>query len=192
MSAVPTTRREAIRTGSSHYFTGRPCKHGHVAVRRRLGSCVECESEFSRRPERILATRQRASDWSKKHTERARRREKEYRVAHPEKANEWRARWRAANPDYKPVRRRRQDPIKKKAYEGARRARKVMATPAWVEPKELMKIYQECPQGHHVDHVVPLQSLLVCGLHVPCNLQYLTASENVRKKNTFVPQEHHR
>lgn len=42
------TRSEAIASGSAFYFTGRPCKRGHVS-RRRVGSCscVECESVYS-------------------------------------------------------------------------------------------------------------------------------------------------
>lgn len=40
---------------------------------------------------------------------------------------------------------------------------------------------------HHVDHVVPLVHPLVCGLHVAHNLQVLTAADNCRKGNLFVP-----
>ena len=38
---------------------------------------------------------------------------------------------------------------------------------------------------HHVDHVVPINHPLVCGLHVPWNLQVLTGPDNVRKSNSF-------
>ncbi len=40
---------------------------------------------------------------------------------------------------------------------------------------------------HEVDHIVPLQSKVVCGLHNEFNLRVITRRENLSKKNYFWP-----
>ena len=37
------TRAQAIKDGDKLYFTGKPCKHGHVAERFVFGACYECK-----------------------------------------------------------------------------------------------------------------------------------------------------
>jgi hypothetical protein len=50
---------------------------------------------------------------------------------------------------------------------------------------EIQEFYRNCPEGHHVDHIVPLNGKNVSGLHTVSNLQYLTATENLRKYNKY-------
>lgn len=82
--------------------------------------------------------------------------------------------WRAANGK------------KMLAYTRKYQAAKLRATPSWLtaeQVSEMIKIYENCPVGFHVDHIIPLQGKKVKGLHVPWNLQYLPALENMRKGN---------
>jgi hypothetical protein len=58
-------------------------------------------------------------------------------------------------------------------------------TPSWSQSKDILQFYKSCPQGHHVDHIIPLKGKEVSGLHVIENLQYLTAEENLLKSNKY-------
>ena len=81
----------------------------------------------------------------------------------------------------------------KNALTAKRRARKLKATPSWLSKQHfeaIKEFYKEAKrledlfgELYHVDHIVPLQGAHVCGLHVPWNLQVLTASENMSKSN---------
>lgn len=68
----------------------------------------------------------------------------------------------------------------------ARRALSTKATPKWANKDEINRIYAEAKRlGVHVDHIVPLNNPMVCGLHVEANLQLLSATENIRKGNKY-------
>ena len=77
-----------------------------------------------------------------------------------------------------------------------KRAARRNASPKWLTKEhwsQIREIYENCPQGFHVDHIIPIMATneknerVACGLHVPWNLQYLPASENVRK-HTKMPK----
>jgi hypothetical protein len=76
------------------------------------------------------------------------------------------------------------------AYSGKRRAAELRAIPVWADLDAIAAIYREAKArgaGHHVDHIVPLISPRVCGLHCAANMQVLTATENLRKNNRVWP-----
>jgi 5-methylcytosine-specific restriction endonuclease McrA len=74
-----------------------------------------------------------------------------------------------------------------------------MATPKWLSRsqkaaiRELYKIAitmtQTTGEQYVVDHIVPLRSDTVCGLHVPWNLRVITRDENARKSNKLLVAE---
>lgn len=51
--------------------------------------------------------------------------------------------------------------------------------------KEIAKIFAGCPEGWHVDHIVPLLGETISGLHVPDNLQHLPKWVNHMKGNRW-------
>jgi len=74
---------------------------------------------------------------------------------------------------------------RKKEWDRARLNALRKATPKWVNKEDVMSFYKDRPAGCHVDHIVPLKGKGVCGLHVPWNLQYLPAVENLKKGNKY-------
>lgn len=70
------------------------------------------------------------------------------------------------------------------ARSAKRRAKKKMATVTWADMEYIKFIYRVAKWlSLEVDHILPLQSDLVCGLHCEDNLQLLPMSENRAKGN---------
>jgi hypothetical protein len=95
---------------------------------------------------------------------------------------------------FKNFRYRRENPEKVAALWMRRYASKLRATPRWADFDAIEAIYKEAARisketgiEHHVDHIVPLQSRLVCGLHWAANLRVIPGSENQSKGNRHWP-----
>ena len=181
----PKTRKEAKALGATHYFTGEPCVRGHVAPRKTKGACVECMKEdWAADNERRKS--QPKSDASKAAGRRYYEQNKELVRARaatrpPEERRAARRAWKAKNPEL----------VQVSANAWKRRARE--ASPRWLtaeQKKHIAAIYTQARAltrrtgvKHVVDHIIPLRSDEVCGLHVPWNLQILTHIENSSKGN---------
>jgi 5-methylcytosine-specific restriction endonuclease McrA len=86
------------------------------------------------------------------------------------------------------------NPQKVNARTARRYAAKTQATPSWLsadeywmitEAYDLAKLREKMLGGKwEVDHIVPLRGSTVSGLHVPWNLQVISATVNRRKSNT--------
>ena len=115
-------------------------------------------------------------------------------------ARKWLAANRALNKQRQRAafeKRLQREPEKIKAYSNMncsrRRAKKVQATPGWANQEIISCIYDIGAAYRSVgidccvDHIVPLRSAKVCGLHVEHNLTLLMRSENARKGNRQWP-----
>ncbi len=48
-SGLPTSSQEAKKSGSKYYFTGDPCRNGHLSPRHMDGNCIQCSRDRRRR-----------------------------------------------------------------------------------------------------------------------------------------------
>lgn len=118
-----------------------------------------------------------------------------WRVNNREVASSLSAKWRAANIERCRATNReyiKLNRAKVNAKTVKRKTRLMRALPAWADHEKIADFYAEAQRlsietgiQHHVDHIVPLQSKVVCGLHCEANLQVLTESENSKKNNKF-------
>jgi len=79
---------------------------------------------------------------------------------------------------------RKDNPEFTRASSARYRAAKIQRTMLF-DQQGIEDFYSNCPEGYHVDHIIPLQDTNVCGLHVLSNLQYLSAIDNIIKSNKY-------
>ena len=180
-------RREANK-GRERELARRRHKENPEAARRRV-------REYRiRHPERVkaqnaaqyakdpAACRRRTKEWAKANPGKVRAKQRAWEAANPEKVARWRsesvAKWREKYPE------------RRAHYVRLYQASKRQAVPPWADRAAILELYIEARRltketgiVHHVDHVIPINHPLVCGLHVETNLQVLPAKANISKGN---------
>ncbi|MDE1767234.1 MAG: hypothetical protein KGI27_13330 [Thaumarchaeota archaeon] len=207
------SREKAQALGLKHYFTGKPCKYGHVSLRQCSNwNCKECIKEnkkndpvryrkyqkayYEKNKESIAISshnryiKQIAENPNLNKERRAKNYEKtllierRYRENNSETRKESARNWVHNHPD------------KANAQTASRRALKANATPLWLSKEQKVEIAEyyriaklkELLTGvkFHVDHICPIKGETCNGLHVPWNLRVIPAKENHRKSNKLL------
>ena len=104
--------KEAKTQGLKFYFTGKPCKYGHIDKRRAdTGNCIECAkiryqgnpeikvasaAYYAKNREKIIAY---SAAYKLKNPDKIRAKEKKYREANRIKINLTKNKWKLANPE---------------------------------------------------------------------------------------------
>jgi hypothetical protein len=192
IATLPKTRKEAQDSGAKYYFTGEPCKHGHIAPRKTKGSCVEClKVEWQQAAEkrvdyfRTYNKREEVKDRKNAWYEANKEQVIQAAATRPlEVKRVYQKAWKERNT------------IWVRADTKARRRKHREATPPWLsreqkaQIRELYKIAitmtKTTGEQYVVDHIVPLRSDVVCGLHVPWNLRVIPRQENLLKSNKLI------
>ena len=184
----PTNRADAKSQGATHYFTGKPCIRGHIALRKTKGGCLECiKQDWAADNERrkALPKSEASKAAGRRYYERNKEAVKARAAARPdEEKKRHKLAYKDANPELY------------KALASVRKRRHRSATPIWVnaeEKKAIRQMYLEAQrltkltgERYVVDHIVPLINPDVCGMHVPWNLRIMTQEENLKKSNKLL------
>jgi hypothetical protein len=189
-------RDEARKLGLKRFYTGVPCKAAsHLSERYTAsGSCIAC----SQTPEKLAKLKERNArvyaDPVKRaerlEYERAKRSNPEFLAHRKQYMKDYyerpgmKEKQAAYMRDWNPANR-----SKKNEYQLRRTLAESLATPIWANVDAIVQFYKDRPEGYHVDHMIPLQGEIVCGLNVRSNLQYLTVSDNCSKGNSFDPND---
>ena len=172
--------------------------HGRHSV------CIECTTANRRlrrqRDDYPALAKQRHIDYYAKNKQRVIERTRKYREDNPEKYKLWISEWESKNKEHRKKKSREWRNNNKslcRSYTARRRAVLLKAIPSWSDEFDkffIQEIYDLAAKRTEllgidfaVDHIVPLNSEVVCGLHCSSNLQLLPASENSRKSNKHWP-----
>lgn len=140
-----------------------------------------------------------SSEYYKSNREAASKRDAKWREENKSIVDGYRAAWAAKNPEKNRQIKRdweKRNPAAQASKAAKRRAAKLQAIPSWygeldefvVEEAQYLRAARGNATGvaHHVDHIIPLISDKVCGLHCWQNLRVITATENCSKSNRLI------
>ena len=155
----------------------KPCKKCGVFEKTKDGSCKPCKIEYNKAytKENKEVVNVRSQKWRDNNKELMKSILKTYKTSNKDKVNKRNAEYRAS---------------------------KIQAIPSWYNEYDVQAVYTEakvledklrscvsCEDDFelkiHVDHIVPLKGINVCGLHTLDNLQILSGLENCTKNNIF-------
>ena len=179
MKTCPTCSVEWEDAAYGRSFYCKKCMASRRLARRKANP-EKYRDEWKKIPKETRAAQYRR--WRERNLEYARAKRRE---------NHWSKREAnlAAIKDWK-----HRNPGKNAFYVMKRQAAKLRAIPSWANMDAIEAIYAEARRlseltgiPHHVDHIVPLQSPWVCGLHCEANLQILPYYENQSKSNRVWP-----
>ena len=145
-------------------------------------------------PERNAANHKR---WVDANRERLNKKSRERYASNPENSRAAQAKYRASNLE-KVLACQRASARKRRAQhsvvESRRRAKLRNACVSWADEFVIEEMFDLAARrtkatgfSWQVDHIVPLKSKFVCGLHVEGNLRVIPAVENFRKGNRWWP-----
>ena len=187
------SRKEAIGQKLTKYYTGKPCPNCHVSERYVANwNCVACgrlhkESFHKKNPEKKEVYKQRNIIDRELHPEKR----KTWRDTHTESIKKSHEKFHEKNPTYS-ADYRKNNPEMRAKHKLKRKLCIKQAMPVWYEKDLINTLYKKRDElselwdiSLHVDHIIPLQSKLVCGLHCWDNLQLLEAGLNQTKSNKF-------
>jgi hypothetical protein len=182
-------RVAAKKARKTRYFTGIPCVRGHLTERITAnGNCSECD-------------RQKKREFKRRHRNKVNAANRDYRSRNGDSVRAREAKARANNPDIynAPARRYRgsqKGRVGHAKYEANRRALMLTRSVKWADQAAIAAVYAAAAKlsvqtgcRYDVDHVIPLQGKLVCGLHVEFNLRPFLKKSNIKKSNKFCPEQ---
>lgn len=188
------SRKEALARGMNKFFTGKPCKNGHIEPRRIHNSvCMGCirvagrkwyakntahklqksKEVYQKNKENVLA---RTRLYQINNKERARAWSKEWAKRNPERAQEAQTRWRKKNPGIVAAWVRAAQAKRKNSY-GSHTYKDIMDRFRW-QHGCCAACRKALPKKFEVDHYIPLAK---GGHNNPSNIQLLCPPCNRRK-----------